>query len=69
MKVSGQLHAPAALLPGKESLVHTEYEVGRAPEPVWTLWKKEHRLFLPGMEPPFFGYLGHYSGFPPPPLK
>jgi hypothetical protein len=32
MQVSGQLHAPAALLP-----VPLVYEVGWAPETVWTL--------------------------------
>jgi len=36
MEVSGQLHAPAALPTGKESLVPTGYEAGWAPEPVWT---------------------------------
>jgi len=33
MKVSGQLHAPAALPPGKEPLVSIGQEAGRAPEP------------------------------------
>jgi len=28
MEVSGQLHAPAALPPGKEPLVPVEYEAG-----------------------------------------
>jgi hypothetical protein len=35
LKVSGQLHAPAALLP-----VPTGYEAGWAPVPVWTLWRE-----------------------------
>jgi len=35
MEMSGQLHAPAALLP-----VPTELEVGWAPEPVWTRWRR-----------------------------
>jgi hypothetical protein len=33
MEVSGQRRAPAALPPGKEA--------GWAPEPVWTLWRRE----------------------------
>jgi len=33
MEVSGQFHAPAALPPGKETLVPFGYEAGRAPEP------------------------------------
>jgi hypothetical protein len=36
MEMSGQLHAPAALLPGKEPLVPIGYEAGWAPEPFWT---------------------------------
>jgi hypothetical protein len=38
MEVSGQLHAPAALPPGKEPLVRTEQEAEWAPEPFWTRW-------------------------------
>jgi hypothetical protein len=38
MEVSGQLHAPATLLLGKEPLVPVGYEAGWAPEPVWTRW-------------------------------
>jgi len=37
MEVSGQLHVPATLLPGKE-LVHTGQEDGWAPEQAWTRW-------------------------------
>jgi hypothetical protein len=36
MEVSGQIHAPAALPPGKEPLVTTGKEAGWAPDPVWT---------------------------------
>jgi len=36
MEVSGQLHAPTALPPGKEPLVPIGCETGWAPEPVWT---------------------------------
>jgi hypothetical protein len=38
MEVSGQLHAPAVLLPEKEPPVPTEQEAGWAPKPVWKLW-------------------------------
>jgi hypothetical protein len=38
MEVSGQLHAPAALPPGKETPVSTGYEAEWAPEPFWTRW-------------------------------
>ena len=34
MEVNGQLHAPAALLPGNEPQVPVEYEIQWAPEPV-----------------------------------
>jgi hypothetical protein len=34
LEVSDQLHAPAALLPGKEALVTLRQENGWAPEPV-----------------------------------
>jgi hypothetical protein len=36
MEVSGQLHAPAALLLGKDPLVPVGFEAGWAPEPFWT---------------------------------
>jgi hypothetical protein len=44
MEVSGQLHAPAALTPGKEAAVLIGYEAEWAPEPVWTLWNREKSL-------------------------
>jgi hypothetical protein len=40
-EVSGQLHAPAALPPGKEHPVHIGQEAWRAPEPVWTRWREK----------------------------
>jgi hypothetical protein len=46
MEVSGQLHAPDALLPGKEPLVATGKEVESTPEPVWTLWSREKSFAL-----------------------
>jgi hypothetical protein len=36
MEVSGQLHAPAVLTPGKEHPVPIGEEAEWAPEPVWT---------------------------------
>jgi hypothetical protein len=41
MEVSGQLHTPATLLPGKQPLVHTGQEAGWFPEPVWTIWRRK----------------------------
>jgi hypothetical protein len=41
MEVSGQLHAPAALPPGKKPLVPIGQEAGWAPEPFWTRWFRE----------------------------
>jgi hypothetical protein len=38
MKVSGQLHAPAALPLEKVSLLPIGQEAEWAPEPVWTQW-------------------------------
>jgi hypothetical protein len=40
--VSGQIHAPAALPPGKEPPVPIGYEVGWTPEPVYTTWRSEN---------------------------
>jgi hypothetical protein len=37
MEVIGQLHAPAALPPGKKPPVPVGLEAGWAPEPVWTV--------------------------------
>jgi hypothetical protein len=41
MVVSGQLHAPAALLPGKSPAVLIVKEAGWDTEPVWELWRRE----------------------------
>jgi hypothetical protein len=47
MGVSGQRHAPAALLPpGKGLPVPIGQEAGRAPEPVWTQ-RLEEKFFAP----------------------
>jgi hypothetical protein len=42
MEVSGQIHAPAALPPGKEYLVPTGYEAG---------WREKNSQPLLGLEP------------------
>jgi hypothetical protein len=41
MEVSGQLHAPATLPPGKEPVVPIEEETGWAPEMFWTRWREK----------------------------
>jgi hypothetical protein len=49
--VSGKIHAPTAIPPGKEPLVRIEQGVVWVLEPVWT--SAEEKLFfsLPVMEP------------------
>jgi hypothetical protein len=42
LEVSGQLHTPAALTPGKETPVPIGQEVGWASEPVWTIRRSEN---------------------------
>jgi hypothetical protein len=42
LEVSGQLHAPAALPPGKVPTVLIGYEAGWAVESVWTTWRREN---------------------------
>jgi hypothetical protein len=50
--VSGQRHAPAALLPpGKGPPVPIGQEAGWAPEPVWTQRLEKNPLPPPGIEP------------------
>jgi hypothetical protein len=42
--VSGQLHAPDAVLPKKEPPVTIGQGVGWTPEPIWTVWRRENSL-------------------------
>jgi len=42
MQVSGQLHAPTALSPGKEPPVPIAQEAGWALKLVWMWWQKEN---------------------------
>jgi len=46
MEVKDQLHATAALSPGKASLVTTEYEARLAPGPIPTLQRKKNIILL-----------------------
>jgi hypothetical protein len=58
LEVSGQLHAPAALPPGKSPRYPFYRRLGgRTPEPIWTIWRSENFFTLTGLELP-----------PPPPL-
>jgi hypothetical protein len=50
MGVSGQRHAPAAILPpGKGPPVPIVHEAGWAPEPVWTQ-RLEEKSFAPAVD-------------------
>jgi hypothetical protein len=40
--VSGRLHGPAALTPGKETTLHIGCEAGWTPESVHTMWRREN---------------------------
>ena len=42
MDVSGQYHAPTALIPVEKAPISTE--AGWATEPVWKFWRKEKSL-------------------------
>jgi hypothetical protein len=44
MEVSGQLHAPASLSPGREVSYTCDKKAGWAPDPVWALWRGEEYL-------------------------
>jgi hypothetical protein len=44
MEAGGQLHASATLPPAKEPQASIVQEVGWAPEPVWTLWRRKKNL-------------------------
>jgi hypothetical protein len=56
MRVTGQRHAPAALLPpGKGPPVPIVQEAGWTPEPVWTQGIEEKSFALPGIEPRSLG--------------
>jgi hypothetical protein len=44
-----------SLKDGKINLNATECKVGRAPEPIWWLWRKDKSLVLAAIELIFFG--------------
>jgi hypothetical protein len=46
MRVSGQLHAPAALYPGERTPAPIGQEAGWAPDPVWTKMLEEKSFCL-----------------------
>jgi len=69
MEVSVQLHAPAALSPWKEHLIHILLEIGSVPELVWTqrwrekfvahtgTWTPDH----PAHSPALYGWIYQFS--------
>jgi hypothetical protein len=52
MKVSGQIDAPAALLPNKDAPVRIGQEAVWTSEPVWTQWRREKILSSAGNRVP-----------------
>jgi hypothetical protein len=52
MEVSGQLHAPTALPPGKERLVPFQQEAGGPQNRSERGGEKKNSQPLPGLEPP-----------------
>jgi hypothetical protein len=54
MEVSAELHAPAALSPGKETPVPISKRMGGVSESVWVVWRR-YTLPLPGIELRIFG--------------
>jgi hypothetical protein len=59
MEVSGELHAPAALPPGKKAQMSITYEAGWAPEPVRSLCRREKFISLAEYQPRFHGRSAH----------
>jgi len=50
MKMSGHLYVLAALPPGNDPTVPIGSDGGWAPESVWTQWRGEKSLLLPGIK-------------------
>jgi hypothetical protein len=59
MEVSGQLHAPDALTPGKELSVPIGQEAGWTPEAVWTTWRRAKAFVAVGNVTPAIQLVGH----------
>lgn len=52
MEVSGQMHAPARITPGKAPWYPLNRRLGGGgAEPVWTFWRGENLLPLSGLAP------------------
>jgi hypothetical protein len=71
MGVSGQRHAPAALLPPRKGPpVHIVQEAGWAPEPVWTQ-RLEEKSFTPAGDrtPVVQPLVRHYTAWATPACK
>jgi hypothetical protein len=60
MQVGGQLHASAALPQRKNRRCTLNGRLKRVPQPVWTFWRREKCLALPGMEPRLLGSIWPY---------
>jgi hypothetical protein len=60
LEVSGQLHAPTALPPGKEPSIFIRQEAACAPDPVWATWRGQNSLGRPARRQSLC--LLHYSG-------
>ena len=50
MEVSGQIQALSTSAAGKEPLVSVKHEVGWAPYPVWTFWRRENSFATAGKQ-------------------
>jgi hypothetical protein len=61
MEVSGQLHAPAALLPGIEPLVPIGQETGWIPDRSGRGGEEKNSQPLPGLEPPIIQPVAQHS--------
>jgi hypothetical protein len=61
MEVSCQLHALASSRPGKEPQVPILFKVGWAPEPVWTLWRREKSYPCGNRNPAVHPLATHYT--------
>jgi hypothetical protein len=59
MEVNGQLHAPAALFPGKKRLVPTGQEAGWAPDRSGRDGEEKNSQPLPRFEPPIIQPVAH----------
>jgi hypothetical protein len=62
--VSGQLHPPAALSPGKEPPVPIAQKAGWTPESVWTKWRRKKFYRNSNPDPSFVQpIVGRYTDY------